>query len=140
MHEQVGCIEDKHIILPNVNIGLQGSNPPGVVGKKTFSSGVDSSRKPVPFARTTGIYLIECSSAQLLVQATIKQDMAPSKISVTESSSLTDLLGNILTYKPEDRFSLIDIRKHSWLTASVESTHEVPFASGELDAISINHV
>ena len=72
MHEQVDCIEDQYIIILNVNIGLQGSKPSGEVGKKTFSSNIDSSRKPVSFARTISIYFIECSSAQLLVQATIK--------------------------------------------------------------------
>lgn len=88
-----------------------------------------SCTKPLSFARTAGIYLIECSSTRLLVQATIKKEMEPfPNISETESSDLADLLNKILTWQPEDRLSLIDIKKHPWLIASVESKHEAPFA------------
>lgn len=49
-------------------------------------------------------------------------DMAPlRKISKEKSHNLTDLLSQILTYKPEDRTPLSNIAKHPWLTASVES-------------------
>ena len=134
LHEQVELIEDEQIDLPNIKIGSEGE-----VGNKPFSSSVADSKihpslgwKPVKMARTAGIYLTEslseCSSSQLLVQATVKKDMAPfPKISVTEFSSLTDLLSKILTYETEDRLSLIDITKHPWLTASAQSTHEAPF-------------
>lgn len=133
LHEQVELIKDKQINLP-IKIGSEGPKPPGEVGNKPFSSNVAGSKihpsldwKPVQPARTGGIYLTECSSPQLLVQETIKNDMAPfSKISVTESSSLTDLLSKTLTYEPEDRLSLIDITKHPWLKATVESTQEAP--------------
>lgn len=56
-----------------------------------------------------------------------KRYMAPFRISVKESTSLTDLLNKILTYKPEDRISLRDITKHPWLVASIESTQKAPF-------------
>ena len=133
------CPLHEQIDLPNIKIGSEGLKPPGEVGNKPFSSNVADSKihpslgwKPVQMARTAGIYLTEslseCFSSQLLVQATIKKDMAPfPKISVTEFSSLTDLLGKILIYETEDRLSLIDITKHPWLTASAESTHEAPF-------------
>ena len=65
MHQWVNCIEGKHFIIPDLNIGLQGSKPPGEVKKNIFSSGVDGSkshlslwRKAVIFARTAGIYLV----------------------------------------------------------------------------------
>ena len=154
LHQQVNLIEDKQFILPEINIRLQGSKPPGEIRNKSctkplslskpagevrnkaFSKMHRSCTKPLSFARTAGIYLIECSSTRLLVQAPIKKEMAPfPKISETESSDLTDLLSKILTWQPEDRLSLIDIKKHPWLTASVDSTHETPFAEG-----SITHV
>ena len=129
LHQQVNLIEDKQFILPEINIRLQGSKPPGEIRNNAFSKMHKSCTKPLSFARTAGIYLIECSSTRLLVQATIKKEMAPFlKISETESSDLTDLLSKILTWQPEDRLSLIDIKKHPWLTASVDSTHETPFA------------
>lgn len=138
MHQCVDGIEDPHIILPIINIGLQGFNPPAEVGNNPCSSGVDGRKihpsicsEPKQLVNTSDIYLIECSSSQLLAQATLQKETAPfPKISVTESSSLTDLLNKILTYKPEDRLSLIDIRRHPWLTASVESTSEAPFVTG----------
>lgn len=65
MHQWVNCIEGKHFIIPDLNIGLQGSKPPGEVKKNIFSSGVDGSkshlslwRKAVIFARTAGIYFV----------------------------------------------------------------------------------
>lgn len=74
MRQHVDRIEDKHIILPNINIGLQDSKFPEEIGNKPFSSGVNSSktypsiyRKSVLFAITSGIYLIECSFSKLLV-------------------------------------------------------------------------
>ena len=131
LYEQVNCIVDKQINLPDINIGSKGPKPLGEVGNKPFSSGVAGCKihpslgwKSVLLARTTGVYLTECFSAQLLVlvQATTKKDMAPfPRISVTESGSLTDLLSRVLTYEPEDRLSLIDITKHPWVTASVVS-------------------
>ena len=156
-HEYVNSIKDEQISLPNVNIGLEGFKPPREVGKKPSSSKVNSKThpslfwKPVPLAGTAGIYLIGCSSTQTLVQAAIEKEMVPfPKISVKESTSLTDLLSKILTYKPEDRISLSDITKHPWLTDLVESTHTTdlkrlmsrfqPDASEELGAIPINHV
>lgn len=79
--------------------------------------------EPALSASIMDIVLIECSSPQLLVQASMEIDMAPlRKISKEESHNLTDLLSQILTYKPEDRTSLSNIAKHPWLTASVEST------------------
>lgn len=61
------------------------------------------------------MYLIECFSAQLLDQAAIKKDVAPSQIAVKESTSLTHVLSRILTYNPEDRISLCDILEHPFV-------------------------
>lgn len=36
IHQQVNRIEHKQLILPNINIGLQGSKYPGEVGNKAF--------------------------------------------------------------------------------------------------------
>lgn len=73
-----------HIILSNINVGLQGPKTPAEVGNEPYSSGVDN-RKINPsiyrehnlFTSTSGIYLIECSSSQLLAQATIKKSRRP---------------------------------------------------------------
>ena len=71
----------------------------------------------------------------------MEKDMAPlRKISEEESTSLTDLLSKILTYKPEDRASLSNIAKHPWLTASVESTQKAPFIWPETADKSLLHV
>ena len=126
LHTQVNLIEDEHFGLPNVNIGLKGSKSSRELLRKPSSSDVDGrTTRPKPFLgpyerliplpRTGDMYLIGCPSAQLLDQAAIKKDMAPFQISVKESASFTDLLGKILTYKPEDRPSLRDIIEHPWL-------------------------
>lgn len=44
MHQYVNYIEDKHFIISDVNIGLQGSKPPGEVRENIFSSGVDGGK------------------------------------------------------------------------------------------------
>lgn len=126
LHTQVNRIEDKHFDLPNINIGLKGSKSPRELLRKPSSLDVDGlTTHPNPFLgpyerltpppRTGDICLIACPSAQLLNQAAIKNDMAPFQISAKESASLTDLLGKILTYKPEDRPPLRDIIEHPWL-------------------------
>ena len=48
-HEYVKSIEDEQISLPNVNIGLEGSNPPGEVGKKPSSDVVNNKTHPSLF-------------------------------------------------------------------------------------------
>lgn len=126
LHNQVDMIEDKKLILPEINIRLQGSEPQGEIRKKAFSKIRTSFTKPSSFARTAAIYLAECSSTGLLDQARINSEQEPfsTNISETESSDLTDLLSKILTWQPEDRLSLVDIKKHPWLIGSVESKHE----------------
>ncbi|MCJ1347973.1 hypothetical protein MMC31_006203 [Peltigera leucophlebia] len=136
LHTQVNHIKDEQIGLPNVNIGLRGSKTLREFLRKPSSLAVNGRKihsipnwRPIPLPRTGDMYLIGCSSTQLLDQAAIKKDMAPFQISVKESTSFTDLLSKILTYKPEDRISLSDITEHPWLTASVESTQKTPFIS-----------
>lgn len=127
LHQLVSLIEDQLYILLEINIRLQGSNPTGSIRNKPFSKMRKCLTKSVPFARTTGVYLIECSSTRQLVQAKMQTDMTPfPKISERESRSLTDLLNGIFKYQPDDRLSLMEIKKHPWLTASLESTHETP--------------
>lgn len=115
---------------------MEGSKLPKVPWKKPSSSDVNGGKirphikddsslswQPALSASITDVVLIGCSSPQLLVQASMEKDMAPlRRISEEESTSLTDLVSKILTYKPEDRASLSNIAKHHWLTASVEST------------------
>ena len=126
LHTQVNRIEDEHFGLPNVNIGLKGSESSRELLRKPSSSDVDGRTtrpKPIlgpyerltPLPRTGDMYLIACPSAQLLDQAAIKKDTAPFQISAKESASFTDLLGKILTYKPEDRPPLRDSIEHPWL-------------------------
>lgn len=68
-------------------------------------------------------FILLSSPLRLLVQATIKEEMEPfPNISETESRDLADLLSKILTWQPEDRLSLIDIKNHPWLTASVRAS------------------
>lgn len=133
LHTQVNLIKDEQFGLPNVNIGLKGSKSSREILRKSPSSAVnDRKTRPktfcspyerlIPLPRTGDMYLIGSYSAQLLDQAAIIKNMAPFQISVKESTSFTELLSKIFTYKPEDRTSLRDITEHSWLTASVEST------------------
>lgn len=140
MHTQVNDIDDEHFGLPNVNIGLKNSDSSRELLRKASSSAVngrklcpklflDPHTSLIPLPRAGDMYLIGCSSAQLLDQAAINKDMVSFQISVKESSSFTDLLSKILTYKPQDRFSLRDITEHPWLTASFESTQKTPIIS-----------
>lgn len=153
LHQQSNLIEDKKSIFPKINIQLQGSEPPGEISKKVFSkmhksftkpllfskpAGAVRNKafikmhknctKPLSFVKTIGIYLIECSSTRLLIQATIKKKMKSfPNILKTKSSNLANLLSKILTWHSEDRLSLIDIKKHFWLTMLLESKHEALF-------------
>lgn len=52
LHNQIGAIEDKKLILPEINIRLQGSEPQGEIRKEAFSEIRTSFTKPSLFART----------------------------------------------------------------------------------------
>lgn len=132
LQDEVSNIEDKQISLPNVNIGLKGSRSPKKAWKKPSSSDFHGSKilqdsqslvwKPLD------VVLIECPSSLDLVQAAMKKDLAPlRKISLEESTSLTDLLSKIIIYKPEDRISLSNIAKYPWLAALDDSTQKAAF-------------
>lgn len=126
LHKQVDRIKDEQFGLPNINIGLKGSktsrerlrmpSSSAVICRNTHSDRYsDPHQRPIPLPRTGDMYLMECFSAQLLDQAAIKKDVAPSQIAAKESTSLAHLLSKILTYHPEDRISLRDIIDHPFV-------------------------
>ena len=125
LHDQVDMIEDQKLKLAEINIPWQGSEAQGKIRKNAFRKMHKSLTKHSLFPKTTGIYLTECSSTRWPVHATINKGNKPfsTNISETESSDLTDLLSKILTWQPEDRLSLVDIKNHPWLTG-VESKCE----------------
>ena len=117
LHDEVDMIEDYKLKPAEINIPWHGSEPQGEI-RNAFRKMHKSSTKPSSFPRTKGIYLTECSSTPWLVPATINKGEKPfsTSMSETESSDLTDLLSKILTWQPEDRLSLVDIKNHPWLT------------------------